>query len=183
MSQLVSPIASDRILHRAINVAKLDLPTVRQIARDPSATQEAALVVGAAALASGIGALTDSLGAVVVSIIGAFVWWAVFSAITYFFGKGMFGKPSTQINAQSLMRTMGYAQVPRVLYFFGFIPVLGWMIAALAWCWVIVTSVVAIRETLVISTGKAALLGFLSVITSGMIVGFLGLVFAGNWAF
>jgi hypothetical protein len=183
MSQLVAPLSVERIVNRAINVAKLDLPTYRQIARDPSATTEAAVVVGAVALAAGIGAITDSLGQVIVSVIGAFVWWLVFSAVTWFFGKNMFGTPSAQITAQSLMRTIGYARAPQVLYILGFIPLIGWAFAALGWCLAIVTSVVAIRETLVIGTGKALLLGLLSVIASGLIVGILGLVFAGSWAF
>jgi len=183
MSQVTASVSFERIVNRAINVCKLDLPTYRQIARDPSATQEAAIVVGAVALASGIGAITDSLGRVIVSIIGALVWWLVFSGVTYFFGKNIFGTPSTQINAQSLMRTIGYARAPGVLAIIGFIPLIGWAIAFVAWVWAIVTSVVAIRETLVISTGKAAILGLLSVIASGLIVGILGLIFAGSWAF
>ena len=183
MNHLVAPLSHERIINRAINVCKLDLPTYRQIARDPAATQEAAIVVGTVALASGIGAITDSLGAVMVSIIGALVWWLVFSGITYFFGKNMFGTPSNQITAQSLMRTIGYARAPQLLFFFGFIPLIGWAIAALGWCLAIVTSIVAIRETLVIGTGKAALLALLSLIPSFLIVGILGLVFAGNWAF
>src|SRR5690606_28729429 len=94
-------LSTDRILNRAIRVAKLDLPTYREIARDPGALPEAAVIVGLVALASGIGALTDSFGTVIISIVGAFVWWGVFSAMPYFFGKNIFGTAHSQINVQS----------------------------------------------------------------------------------
>jgi hypothetical protein len=176
-------LSTDRILNRAVRVAKLDLPTYREIARDPSALQEAAIIVGLVALASGIGSLTDSFGRVIISIIGAFVWWGVFSAMTYFFGKNIFGSSSTYINVQSLMRTQGYARVPGLLAFFGFIPVLGWMIAVIAWFWGLFTAIVAIRETLIISTGRAIFVGLIALLASAIIVGILGLIFVGSWAF
>jgi hypothetical protein len=174
---------ANSIMNRALQVARLDLPAYREIARDVAATKEAAIVVAVVALASGIGSLTDSFGEVVLAILGAFVWWAVFSAMTYFFGKNIFGSPSTQVDVQSLMRSQGYAQAPRVLAFFGFIPVLGWIVAAIGMLWGIVTAVVAIRETLVISTMRAVIVAIVAAIASGLIVGILGLIFVGNWSF
>jgi hypothetical protein len=171
------------ILNRAIRVAKLDLPVYREIARDANATKEAAVVVAVVALASGIGALSDSFGSVVVAVLGAFIGWVVFAGMTYFFGKNIFGSPSTQVDVESLLRTQGYAQAPGVLAFFGFIPVLGWIAALVGGIWGIVTAVVAIRETLVIGTGRAIIVGIIAAIASGIVVGLLGLIFVGNWAF
>jgi len=171
------------ILNRAIHVAKLDLPLYREIARDANATKEAAVVVAVVALASGIGALSDSFGSVVVAVLGAFIGWVVFAGMTYFFGKNIFGSPSTQVDVESLLRTQGYAQAPGVLAFFGFIPVLGWIAALVGGIWGIVTAVVAIRETLVIGTGRAIIVGIIAAIASGIVVGLLGLIFVGNWAF
>lgn len=176
-------LATDRMLERSINVVKLDMPTYREIARDNRATPEAAVIVGAVALASGIGALTDSLERVLLSIVGALVWWAVFSAMTYFFGKKVFGSPSTTINVQSLLRTQGYARVPGLFAFLGFLPIIGWMIAVVAWMWSLMTAIVAIRETLMISTPKAAIVGFTALLPSALIVGIIGLIVSGNWAF
>ncbi len=171
------------ILNRAIRVAKLELPVYREIARDANATKEAAVVVAVVALASGIGALSDSFGSVVVAVLGAFIGWVVFAGMTYFFGKNIFGSPSTQVDVESLLRTQGYAQAPGVLAFFGFIPVLGWIAALVGGIWGIVTAVVAIRETLVIGTGRAIIVGIIAAIASGIVVGLLGLIFVGNWAF
>lgn len=171
------------ILNRAIRVAKLDPPVYREIARDANATKEAAVVVAVVALASGIGALSDSFGSVVVAVLGAFIGWVVFAGMTYFFGKNIFGTPSNQVNVESLLRTQGYAQAPGVLAFFGFIPALGWLAALAGGIWGIVTAVVAIRETLVIGTGRAIIVGIIAAIASGIVVGLLGLIFVGNWAF
>jgi len=170
------------ILERAIRVAKLDLPVYREIARDGNATKEAAIVVAVVALASGIGALTDSFERVVVAMVGAFVWWIVFAAMTYFFGKNIFGSPTTQVSVESLMRAQGYARVPGILSFFGFIPVLGWIVSFIGGVWALVTAIVAIRESLVISTGRAIIVGLIALIASAIVIGILGLIFGIGWA-
>lgn len=173
----------DTILRRAQRVARLDLPVYREIARDPNATMEAAIVVAVVALASGIGALTDSFGRVVIAMIGAFVWWVVFAAMTYFFGKKFYGTTSSMMSVENLMRSQGYARVPGILAFFGFIPVLGWIVAFAGSIWALITSIAAIRETLVIGTVRAVIVGIIAALASGLIVGMLGLIFTGDWAF
>jgi hypothetical protein len=168
---------ANAILDRAIRVAKLDLPVFRAIARDPNATREAAVVVAVVAIATGIGALFDSLGAVVLSIVAAFLGWFIFSAMTYFFGKNVFGTPTTQVNVESLLRTQGYALAPRVLSIVGFVPILGWAVAAVGWFWALVTAVVAIRETLAISTGRAVIVGVVALIATWIVGIILAIVF------
>src|SRR6187551_876322 len=110
-------------IERAIRVARLELPIYRTIAFDPNATRQAALVVAAVAVASGIGSIGDSLGAIITAIIGAFLGWFIFAAMTWFFGRNVFGTPVTQVNMESLLRTLGYARAPGILAIFGFIPV------------------------------------------------------------
>ncbi len=170
------------ILNRAIRVAKLDLPVYREIARDANATKEAAVMVAVVALASGIGALSDSFGRVVLAVVVAFIGWVIFAAMTYFFGKNIFGLPTTQVDVESLLRTQGYAQAPGVLAFFGFIPILGWAVALVGAIWGLVTAIVAIRETLVIGTGRAIIVGIIAAIASGIVGGVLGLLFGVGWA-
>lgn len=167
---------ANAIIDRAVRVAKLDLPVFRAIARDPNATREAAVVVAVVAIASGIGALFDSLGAVILSIVAAFLGWFIFSAMTYFFGRNIFGTPTTQVNVESLLRTQGYARAPGVLAVFGFIPILGWLVAAVGSIWALVTAIVAIRETLAISTGRA----IVAAIASWIVAVILAIVFNVN---
>ena len=58
---------------------------------------------------------------------------------------------------QMAVATVIYAQAPNVLAIFGFIPVLGWLVAFIGSIWAIVTAVVAIRETLAFSTSARVL--------------------------
>lgn len=169
------------IIQRAIRVCKLDYPAYREIARDPRATKEAAWVVGVVALAAGLGSLTNSLWAVIVSIIAAFLYWVVFSATTYFFGTTVFGTPTTQVNVESLLRTIGYAQAPRILYLLGFIWLFGGLFVFAGWCWALVTSVIAIRETLHISTLRAVVIAIVAAIASGIILTIIGIVTGIGW--
>jgi hypothetical protein len=164
-------------IERAIRVARLELPIYRTIAFDANATRQAALVVATVAIASGIGAIGDSLGAVITAIIGAFLGWFIFAATTWFFGRNVFGTPVTQANMESLLRTLGYARAPGVLAFFGFIPIIGWMLVGVSAVWALVTAIVAIRETLALSTNRAIMIGIAAGITAFIVRIIIGIVF------
>lgn len=164
------------VLDRAQNVSNLHRPTYRAIQMDPNATKEAAIVVAVVAIASAIGNAGDEGGRIVVGLVGAFLSWLVLSGMTYFFGTNIFGTPTTQVNMEALLRTLGYAQAPGVLALFGVIPVFGWMLVLVGGLWSVVTSVVAIRETLQLSTMRAVLIAILAAIATGLIVGTLGLL-------
>ncbi|HYI26048.1 MAG TPA: YIP1 family protein [Thermomicrobiales bacterium] len=164
-------------IERAIRVSRLDFPVFHAIARDPNATRQAALVVAVVAMASGIGAIGDSLGAVITAIIGAFLGWFIFSAMTWFFGRNVFGTPVTEVNIESLLRTQGYARAPGALALLGFIPVFGWAFVLASAVWALVTAIIAIRETLRISTSRAVLVAIAAAVTSAIIRIIIGIVF------
>jgi hypothetical protein len=71
--------------------------------------------------------------------------------------------------------------VPGVLAFFGFIPVIGTLLGIVAWIWALITAIVAIRETLIISTGRAIVVGLVALIASGIVIGILSLIFGVGW--
>ncbi len=168
------------ILDRAQSVSMLHLPVYRVIQRDPKATKEAAIVVAVVAVASAIGNVGDEGSRILVSLIGAFLGWLVLSGMTYFFGTNIFGTPTTQVNMESLLRTLGYAQAPGVLAIFGIIPLFGWMLVLVGGLWSVVTAVVAIRETLHLSTLRAVLIAILAVIATTLVTGILGLLLGLN---
>lgn len=174
MAEALNP---NRIVERSIGVAKLVQRTYREIAVDPGATKEAAIVVLVVAIAGGIGGVGNGIGGIIVGLIGAFVSWLLFTAVAWFFGTQLFGTPTTNANRDSLLRTLGYAKAPGILAFVGFIPILGWIVAFAAGIWVLVTSVFAIRQVFGMSTGRAIITGFAAWIASGLILGILGLVF------
>lgn len=165
------------IIDRAKRVMQLDQPVFRTIARDPNATQQAAIVVGVVAVASAIGGADEGIGGIILGIIGALVGWLIFAGLAWFFGTNIFGTPTTTTNWESLLRTLGYAQAPNVLSIFGFIPVLGWLAALVGSIWAIVTAIVAIRETLAFSTGRAIITAIIAAIATGLVMAILGLIF------
>lgn len=167
----------DIIIHRARRVVALDAPIFRTIARDPNATQQAAIVVGVVALASAIGGAGEGGGGIFLGLVGALVSWLVFAGLAWFFGTSIFGTPTTSTNWESLLRTLGYAQAPGILSIFGFIPVLGWLAALAGGIWTIVTGIIAIRETLGFSTGRAIITAIVAAIASAMVMGILSLIF------
>lgn len=165
------------IIDRAKRVMQLDQPVFRTIARDPNATRQAAIVVGVVAIASAIGGANDGFGGIILGIIGALVGWLVFAGLAWFFGTNIFGTPTTSTNWESLLRTLGYAQAPNVLAIFGFIPLIGWIAAFIGSIWAVVAAVIAIRETLAFSTGRAIITAIIAAIASGLVMGILSLVF------
>ncbi|MGI8482692.1 MAG: YIP1 family protein [Thermomicrobiales bacterium] len=167
----------NRIVDRSIGVAKLVQRTYREIAVDPGATREAAIVVVVVAVASGIGGAGHGFGGIFFGIIGAFISWLLFTVVAWFFGKHLFGVPTTNANRESLLRTIGYAQAPGILAIVGFIPILGGLIAFVGSIWVIVTSVFAIRQVFGMSTGRAIITAVIAGIATGIILPFIGLIF------
>jgi hypothetical protein len=165
------------IVDRSLGVIKLDVPTYEAIEHDPSATQQAAIVVGVVALASAIGGLGEGFGGFALGLIGAFVGWFIFSGLTYFFGTNLFGTPTTNTSFEAVLRTLGYAQIPNIVSIVGFIAFIGPLLGFVGGIWAIVTAVIAIRQSLNITTGRAIITGIIAAIASGIVIGILALIF------
>jgi hypothetical protein len=165
------------IVDRCIGVLKLDVPTYEAIEHDRNATQEAAIVVGVVALAGAIGGVDEGFSGVVVGLLAAFIGWIIFAGLTYFFGTQLFGTPTTNTTFEAVLRTLGYARVPGILSIVGFIPIFGWLVAFIGSIWAIVTAVIAIRQSLNISTGRAVVTAIIAGIASGIVVGIVGIIF------
>ena len=107
----------------------------------------------------------------------ALISWIIFSALAYFFGTQLFGTPTTQADVEQVARVVGYAQAPRILTIFGFIPVIGWLISLIGAIWSLVCVIVAIRQALDFGTGRAIITGIIAAIAVAIIMGILGLIF------
>jgi hypothetical protein len=164
------------IVDRMKGAAMLDVNTYEEIEADSSATGQAATVVVIAAVSQAIGALRDTGSAGVIgTLIGAVVGWLIWSGVTYLIGDKLLGGTATW---GELLRTIGFAQAPGVLGFLGIIPVLGGLLRFVIAIWVLVAGVIAIRQALDFSTGKAVLTAVL-----GWLVFVLLTVFVGGAAF
>jgi hypothetical protein len=90
--------------------------------------------------------------------------WLLWAGITYLIGAKLFGGTATW---GELLRTIGFAQTPGVLHVLGLIPILGGIIRVGVAIWVLMAGIIAIRQALDISTGRAILtagLGWLVII-------------------
>jgi hypothetical protein len=73
-----------------------------------------------------------------------------------------------------LLRTIGFAQSPGVLMIFGIIPILGGLVRVVVAVWLLIAGIIAIRQALDCSTGKAvvtALLGWIAMVMLAFLTG------------
>ncbi len=146
---------TNALVERMIGAARLDVHTYEAVERDRSATTSALIVVVLAALAGGIGGLADGIDGLIVGIIDSVLGWAVFAGLVYVVGTRLLATSHTSSSWGEILRTTGFAYTPNLLLLFGFIPILGGLIAIVALVWFLATSVVAIRQALEMSTGRA----------------------------
>jgi hypothetical protein len=139
---------------RMKGAAMLDIPTYEEVEADASATTQAAGVVAIVAVCSAIGGWNAGIGAILGGLIGAILGWLVWAGITYVIGDKLFGGTATW---GELLRTLGFAQSPGVLYILAFIPLLGGAVRLAVGIWILIAGIIAIRQALDFSTGKAVL--------------------------
>jgi hypothetical protein len=153
-------MAERNLVDRMIGAAMLDIPTYEEVEANESLTKQAGIVVVLAAIASGIGAYGGDEPAVgmVVGVIAALVGWALWAGVTYLVGDKLLGGTATW---GELLRTLGYAQAPGVLYILAIVPVFGGVVRAIVGIWLLITGIVAIRQALDFGTGKALVTAFL----------------------
>ena len=153
------------ILDRMMGAAKLDAATYENIEHDENATTQALIVVALVALASGIGSVREEgVGGLIGGIIFGILGWLIFSGVAYVVGTKLLAGSHTEATFGQLLRTLGFAQTPNLLAIFGVLGTLGAIIVFVGAVWTIVTQVVAIRQALDTSTGRAIGVAIVSII-------------------
>lgn len=155
---------------RVIGAAKLDIDTYEEVEADEGATLQAAGVVVLAALAQAVG--VSGSGSAIGAAIGGLVGWAIWAGVTYLIGAYVFKGTATW---GELLRTLGFAQSPRFLLVLGFIPIIGWLIGIVVFIWVLIAGIIAIRQALDITTGKAIGVAIIGWLLMAVVSIFLGL--------
>ena len=142
------------LTERMIGAAMLNVATYEEVEADETATSQAAIVVAVVAVAGAIGNYfrTDSTNGIIMGVVTAFVGWFLWAGLTYIIGDKLFGGTAS---FGELLRTLGFAQSPGVLAILGIIPFLGALVLFVIAIWQLVTGIVAIRQALDFSTGKA----------------------------
>jgi hypothetical protein len=162
-------------VERMQGAAMLNIPTYEEVEHDRTATGQAAMVVAIAAVAQAIGSARGGGGGIIGALIGQIIGWAIWAGLTYLVGTKLFGGTA---DWGELLRTLGFSQAPGVLYALGFIPGLGSLIRFAVGIWVAVAGVIAVRQALDITTGKAVATVLISIAILIIPVILLGGVFA-----
>ena len=159
------------ITDRMKGAAMLNVATYEEVEADTTATGQAAVVVALGAVASAIGASGAGVTGIVGALIASLLGWVLWAGVTYFIGAKILGGTATW---GELLRTLGFAQAPKVLAVLGIIPGLAWIVGVILGIWLLIAGIVAIRQALDFSTGKAiatAVLGWLAMVIPFALLG------------
>ena len=107
--------------------------------------------------------------------------WLLWAFLAYLLGTGVFGGTATYVE---MLRAIAFAQAPSVITILSvplvFVPaagaVLGGLLGVAAALWVLIVNVVATRQTLGITTGKATVITLITAVV--LIVTFVAITFA-----
>ena len=157
---LLKSAGSERrsLVARIAGAAMLDTTVYREVEHDASATGQAAGVVIMVSLAGMVGGAATTGVGLVSGIVGALVGWLVWGGVAYWVGDELLGGTASW---GELLRTLGFAQAPGILFVAAAVPFVGGLVEAVVGLWILVAVVVALREALDVSTGKAVLTGVL----------------------
>jgi hypothetical protein len=159
-----------------LRAARLEVPLYEEVEADTTATNQALLVVVIVALAAGIGSALGGgnvVGRLVGGVLNALIGWAVWSYVVYFVGTRFMGGTATY---GELLRTLGFAETPGLLYIFGFIPILGGILGLIGFVWSIVASFIATRQALDIDNGKTVITIILAIIALFIVVAIISII-------
>jgi hypothetical protein len=149
----------------------LDPRTYRDVEQDVDANGQAALTVVLAALSSGIGVilgqdwLQDTVGVVISSILQ----WVVFSFVAYWVGASLFSTGQTSVTPGQVLRTIGFAQAPKLLLIVSVVPLLGWIVGLIVFFWFLAAAILALREAFEFDTGRAIGTGLVAVVAIAIV--------------
>ncbi len=172
------------LTERMVGAAKLDVHTYEEVEADTTATGQAVLVVVIYTVCLGIGASIATGGGIspiglVVSIAAALLGWVARAFLIFVIGTKLLPEPETHSDMGELLRTIGFATTPGILFIgFALAPIIGRLVVLLALVvviWMIVALVIAVRQALDYkSTWRAIGVVILAVIAESIIVSILG---------
>jgi hypothetical protein len=147
----VAPVHRNTFLQRLIGAAALDSAIYEEVELDASATSQAFLVVVMSSLAAGVGARgfgEQSVANIGYIGIASLLLWAAWALVTFEIGARLLPGNETRADVGQLLRTIGFAAAPGLLRVFGILPELAIPAFAIAWIWMLLAMIVAVRHAL-----------------------------------
>jgi hypothetical protein len=163
-------------VERLMGALRLDAATYEEVEHDASALGQAAGVVLLAALAAAIGTASRGDGGAIGAVFGALAGWLISTAFIWVVGVRWMNHTS---DYRELLRTLGFASAPQILFVASGIPLLGVLIAVVAWGWGLAAFVVAVRQALDVTTGRALWVCVLAVLLNAACILGLAILLGG----
>ncbi len=142
----------------------------------PKLTGEAVLIAILVALLAALGGAVGNASPVVLVLVewanGLLFGWLLWAIISYLVGTVLGGRSGVG----EMARVLAYASTPRLLSLLGFLPWVGWAFRAAGWVLSLIAGVIAIRESMEFSTGRAvvtAMIGWLVYVAATITVAIL----------
>jgi len=172
-------MGGNSLVQRMIGAARLDVPTYEEVEHDEKAMPQAAIVVVLASLAAGIGALgnDDRAAGFISGLVSSLLGWVIGAALVYVVGTRLLAGANTQANFGQVARTLGFSNTAGLLAVFGFIPILGPLLAFIGAILVLIASIIAIRSALDISTGRAIAVAIASFVVALIVAAIIAAIF------
>jgi len=138
-----------QFVDRLIRAGKLDARLYEEVEADTSAMGQALGVVLLSSLAAGIGEVTQGgLAGLVAGTVAALLGWYIWAYMTYIIGAKLLPMPQTSTSHRELLRTLGFASTPGLLRALGVVPGLTGMAFLVASVWMLMATVLAVRQAL-----------------------------------
>ena len=154
--------------------AALDPATYNEVENDLQATGQAGIVVAIVAVCAAIGGAGHGGLGIIGGLVGALLSWALGAGVAYFIGTRVFGGTATW---GEMLRVLGFAQAPGVLFALGIIPGIGGLVIFAVGIWVTIARYFAIREGLDLEPWPAFFAALISGVISAVILGMLSALF------
>jgi hypothetical protein len=160
-------VTSSSFIERVIGAIRLDPATYEEVEHDTDATWQAALVVAVVAILSGVGSSGGRTGDLIGGVVAAVIVWAIFALFAYLVGVHLLRGPETSATFGEVLRALGFSYAPSLFAILGLVPGIGGLIVFIVAIWSLIASVIALRQALEVSTGRAvavAVVAFLAII-------------------
>ena len=161
-------MGSRSIVRRMLRAVTLDSELYEEVEAEKGSIRQASAIVTLVCLAGGAGTLLRDavLGNETLAVAGFYatvdlvepvLLWLLGSAFAYMVGATFFKGPETETDYAEVLRTTGFAFTPGLLRGFAFVspPALGFGITVAGDLWMLACGVVAVRQALDFTTGRA----------------------------
>ena len=169
--------SSSSFVDRVIGAIRLDPATYEAVEHDTDATWQAALVVVVAAIFSGVGSSGGQTRGILGGVLTSLVFWAIFALFAYLVGAYLLKGPQTSATFGEVLCALGFSYAPSLFAILGLIPGIGFLIVFIAGVWALIASVIALRQALEVSTGRAVAIAVVAFLAMLVVLGIVAAIF------